>query len=255
MFQGCFPCRKALEKSLKKNSGISSTMNIIEEKLGDCAVKFYDSQFARKLFTNTWYTLATKLDSRGDAIFLNYGYAYLDSSKIDLKPEDEPDRYSIQLYHQLALHAPIAGAEVLEVGCGKGGGASYVTRYLRPKKYIGVDKCDAEIKFAKRRFSEIKNLSFKTADAHMLPFVDNTFDAVLNVETSHHYANMPMFLGEVRRVLKPGGTFLMTCYRKADKVSKLKEELAHSGLEKMSEEEINENVVRALDLEIGRAHV
>ena len=45
-------------------------------------------------------------------------------------------------------------------------------------------------------------------DAQDLPFPDESFDAVINVEASHIYPNFERFLGEVARVLRPGGHFL-----------------------------------------------
>jgi ubiquinone/menaquinone biosynthesis C-methylase UbiE len=40
-----------------------------------------------------------------------------------------------------------------------------------------------------------------------LPFPDESFDAVINVEASHAYPQLSRFLGEVARVLHPGGHF------------------------------------------------
>jgi len=49
---------------------------------------------------------------------------------IPLQPEDEPNRACIQLYHHVATQVPLRGMKVLEVSCGHGGGASYLTRTL-----------------------------------------------------------------------------------------------------------------------------
>ena len=63
---------------------------------------------------------------------MNYGWASLDptASALTLRPEDEPNRYCIQLYHRVASVVDLCGSDVLEVGCGRGRGASYVMRYL-----------------------------------------------------------------------------------------------------------------------------
>ena len=47
-------------------------------------------------------------------------------------------------------------------------------------------------------------------DAEHLPFDDESFDVVTNLESSHTYPDLRAFLGEVRRVLRPGGWFLHT---------------------------------------------
>jgi SAM-dependent methyltransferase len=44
-------------------------------------------------------------------------------------------------------------------------------------------------------------------DAEDLPFSDNEFDIVINVESSHNYPNLRRFFEEVARVLRPGGFF------------------------------------------------
>ena len=42
---------------------------------------------------------------------------------LPLEPEDEQNRYGIQLYHRTATQADLSGKKVLEVSCGHGGGA------------------------------------------------------------------------------------------------------------------------------------
>ena len=79
---------------------------------------------------------------------MNYGYADLDNPKtIELKPEDEAERYGLQLYHQAASWANLKGKDVLEVGSGRGGGASYIARYLEPNSYVGIDLSEPGIQF------------------------------------------------------------------------------------------------------------
>lgn len=51
---------------------------------------------------------------------------------LPLDAADERNRYCIQLYHRTAAQADLSGRRVLEVGCGNGGGASYLTRTMRP---------------------------------------------------------------------------------------------------------------------------
>src|SRR3546814_1062192 len=86
------------------------------------------------------------------------------SDLIDLLPGDEPDRYSIQLYHQTAAALDWTGLDGLEVGCGRGGGASYVARYLKPRSLVGLDIADRAIEFCRRRHAA-PGLSFVSGDA------------------------------------------------------------------------------------------
>ena len=63
--------------------------------------------------------------------FMNYGYSYLqDEKQVDLKEEDEINRYSIQLYHSLLEKVDHESKEILEVGSGRGGGSNYIATTL-----------------------------------------------------------------------------------------------------------------------------
>jgi SAM-dependent methyltransferase len=47
-------------------------------------------------------------------------------------------------------------------------------------------------------------------DVHDIQYASNSFNLVLNVESSHYYADLKKFIQEVERVLKPGGYFCWT---------------------------------------------
>jgi ubiquinone/menaquinone biosynthesis C-methylase UbiE len=53
------------------------------------------------------------------------------------------------------------------------------------------------------------NMETAVADAEALPFADARFDLVSCRIAPHHFGDIPLFVGEVRRVLKPGGTFAL----------------------------------------------
>jgi SAM-dependent methyltransferase len=184
--------------------------------------------------------------------FLNYGYASLNGERIPLREEDEPNRYPIQLYHHALSGTAIAGKDVLEVGSGRGGGASYVARYLHPRGLTGVDICKPAIQFSTARYADQDNLEFRVADALNLPFADDSFDVVLNIESAQHYGDMGRFLEEVHRVLRPGGDFLMACFEDASKNVFPRESLRQARLRLIREDDITANVARALELDGSR---
>ena len=80
-----------------------------------------------------------------------------------------------------------------------------------------------------------------------LPLEDGSVDAVINVESCHHYASMPSFLSEVRRVLRPGGHLLITDYREVHEMPILERYLAECGMPVCSGRDITANVLAALD--------
>ena len=89
-------------------------------------------------------------------------------------------------------------------------------------------------------------------DAQAMPFPDSSFDAVVNVESSHCYPSMDLFLAEVRRVLRPGGALLFADLRAAADVDGLRRSLATSGLETVHERDITAEVLRAMELDDSR---
>ena len=69
---------------------------------------------------------------------------------VPLAELDEPNRFPIQLYHRTATQADLSGKRVLEVGCGHGGGASYLVRTLHPASYTGLDLNPAAIALCRK---------------------------------------------------------------------------------------------------------
>ena len=194
--------------------------------------------------TQKLYSYISKKDTEGVITFMNYGYD--DNSPIELSAEDEKDRYTIQLYHLVANQVGLQGKDVLEVGSGRGGGASYVKRYLKPRSLTGLDLCDGAVDFCTSFHGE-NGLTFVQGNAQKMPFKDNSFDVVLNVESSHRYLDVPKFYSEVRRVLKPGGHFLYTDFFLRKRLPLTRSLLEEKGFAIKNEKTINEPVLRAVD--------
>jgi SAM-dependent methyltransferase len=80
-------------------------------------------------------------------------------------------------------------------------------------------------------------------DAENLPFADDAFGVVINIESSHSYPNIRSFFHEVSRVLRPGGHFLYADIIDPADVSQTREYLAGLGLCLDREEDITGNVL------------
>jgi SAM-dependent methyltransferase len=216
------------------------------------SARFFYSSLAEVLFTNAWYSLVAKLDRHGQETFMNYGYAELDGADPPVPAKLEVHRCAVQLYRHVVSRAELRGKDVLEIGCGRGGGASYVAAELAPRRYVGLDINATAIAFDRRHYRDQTNLAFVAGDAHALPFAGESFDVALNVESSHHYRDLAAFVGEAFRVLAPGGTFLMACFPRKNELARLREPLDRSRFECVLEEDITANVVRALELDSAR---
>lgn len=198
-----------------------------------------------------WGRLYERLARDRDALwrFMNYGFEDPDAPRPALDPADEPDRYGIQLYHHVVSAVDLRGRTVLEVGCGRGGGASYITRYLRPRLLVGMDLSPGAAALCRRHAA---GGAFVSGDAQALPFPAERFDAVVNVESSHCYPRMEAFSAEAFRVLRPGGVLLFADLRLRGAHHRLREQLLRPGFRVLRELDITAHVVRALHLDSPR---
>lgn len=207
-------------------------------------------QSIRPALWRVWHNVLNLLDSDYSKVFLNYGYASPNGEFDDLvlQDRDEADRYGIQLYQHVTRGVSLRQAAVLEVGCGRGGGASFLARYRKPKEYIGLDISERLVAYC-NRFHQIPGLSYLCGTATHLPFAAGRFDAVVNVESARCYGDTSAFFQEVYRVLKPGGFFCFTDMIKEQDLADMHGLLQKPGFHIICQKDIRENVVLALKLD------
>jgi SAM-dependent methyltransferase len=103
------------------------------------------------------------------------------------------------------------GQAVLDVGCGFGGTIARMNSRHRGVALHGLNIDPRQLLRAATIVAGDTNaIHLVGGDACSLPFVDRSFDAVIAVECSFHFASRCRFLKEVVRVLKPGGRFAAT---------------------------------------------
>ena len=199
--------------------------------------------FARDWLFRRWYWYVNRIDKAGEVRFLNYGYADDEWPALDVA--DERDRYCIQLYRHVAEAVSLRDSDVVEIGCGRGGGLAWVAKTFAPATALGLDLEPGAVRFCNRTYHR-PGLSFRQGDAHELPLPDECCDAVLNVESSHRYTDLPAFLAETRRILRPGGHLLLADYRYDHEMLAFRRDLAACGLTLVSTEDITAGVATAL---------
>ncbi len=105
------------------------------------------------------------------------------------------------------------GGSVLELACGSG----IATRRLRDRltpsvQLVATDLNEAMMNYAAQKFQAGESVEWKQADATELPFADQSFDVVVCQFGLMFFPDKPAAVAEVRRVLKPGGSFVFNVW-------------------------------------------
>ncbi len=206
-----------------------------------------------KWFTKKWYNLFSVLCGKVFAEFgcMNYGYSSpeLDDS-LAMEDEDAKERYQKQLYYHVVSSTgktKAKGLKILEVGSGRGGGISYIARTFKPEEIVGLELSSSAVDYCAKKYKDIKSLCFMQGDAEHIPFPDNYFDIVINVESSHCYPNFDNFISEVIRVLKPEGFVSITDCRYHNKLEEFREGLRREELRVIKDIDITSNIIDSLE--------
>jgi SAM-dependent methyltransferase len=105
-----------------------------------------------------------------------------------------------------AVAEAVAGRDVLEIGCGTGLILERTAAVAR--RATGIDLSAGMARFSATR----KGLTVAQASAVALPFADASFDVVYSFKVLPHVPDLGGTLGEIRRVLRPGGRAFVEVY-------------------------------------------
>jgi len=206
----------------------------------------------RRPMWRIWHNLVIRFDKDSTVNFMNYGFAGLNGDKaIELKQEDEVNRYCIQLYDHVVKEVDLENKRIIEVGSGRGGGAHYISRYYKPSKYTGVDISSGVIKFCNQCYN-VPGLSFIEGRAEKIPAETSSYDALVNVESARCYSDIKVFFKEVYRVLTDEGYFLFADMIEKGEVDEIKTKLAECGFSLVRQNDITKNVAKGLELDTKR---
>lgn len=107
------------------------------------------------------------------------------------------------VYQRLAGRC--ADREVLEAGCGEGYGADLIADVAR--RVIALDYDEATVAHVRARYPRVEIRHGNLAE---LPLPDESVDVVVNFQVIEHLWDQAQFVSECFRVLRPGGTFLVS---------------------------------------------
>lgn len=194
--------------------------------------------------------LSRRLEDVGLAdvsFFLNYGYLPIDSENESafVIREGTFNANSVRLVFEVIGALDLNGRTIVDIGCGRGGNTALIAEKFNAQ-VIGVDMSSEAIAFCRKTHTS-RPIEFRVGDALNLPLDDGSCDAIVNVESSHSYGNLPKFLGQVRRICRPGGWFLHTDFLGTDDWDYVRTRLTVLGFSVEADRDITANVLAARD--------
>jgi 2-polyprenyl-3-methyl-5-hydroxy-6-metoxy-1,4-benzoquinol methylase len=111
-----------------------------------------------------------------------------------------------RLFKAYVVAKPYVSGDVLEVGCGEGRGISLLSKHAR--SFTAIDKLKPVLDELQKQYPSARFLAM-----NIPPFgglMDNAYDFVASFQVIEHIQDDHTFLKEIHRVLKPGGTALLT---------------------------------------------
>jgi SAM-dependent methyltransferase len=228
----------------KDNSQVAMSAHLADDLLSTTADgwhSFYD-------------LLSRRLEAVGVAdssFFLNYGYVPTDSnneSSFTIR-QGTFNANSVRLVLEVIGSVDLNDRTIVEIGCGRGGNAALVAEKFSGQ-VIGIDMSAEAIAFCRKAHLS-RSIDFRVGDALNIPLADKSCDAIINVESSHSYGNLPKFLSEVHRICRPEGWFLHTDFLSAEDWDYVRMRLKALGFSTESDRDITSNVLASRDQASG----
>lgn len=105
---------------------------------------------------------------------------------------------------------PKLGEAILDVGCGSALFVRSLAEAVGSKgRACGVDLSEEQLAAARETCTGLSNVELQTGDAIALPFSADSFDAVTSIHVIEYINEVERALGEIFRVLKPGGRLVI----------------------------------------------
>ncbi|MFB7476420.1 methyltransferase domain-containing protein [Kitasatospora sp. NPDC056184] len=153
------------------------------------------------------YDRYTDLGSATLGESLHFGYWDTPDSTVPLA--EATDRLTDLMTDRLAIGH---GARVLDLGCGTGAPGTRIARRTGAQ-VTGISVSGRQVERANALSASLglaDRARFEHADAMDLPFAEDSFDAVIALESIIHMPDRAHVLGQVARVLRPGGRLVLT---------------------------------------------
>jgi ubiquinone/menaquinone biosynthesis C-methylase UbiE len=127
------------------------------------------------------------------------------------------EKFGREVAEKLTLRG-FEGARILDVGCGFGATAIALAQALPRSEVVGIDLSDPLLELAIQTTQAAGlggRVAFERADVQKIPYNDDTFDALINLQMLHIVENPVVMLDEMERVLAPDGVLFMADIRRS----------------------------------------
>lgn len=101
---------------------------------------------------------------------------------------------------------PKSGDRIIDIGAGRGKKAARISQAFPGTELFAVDPSERRVAKAKRDYPSVRST---VAGAEKLPFEDAFFDKAYSTMALHHFSDLDRALGEVARVVRPGGLYVV----------------------------------------------
>lgn len=203
--------------------------------------------------TNLWRLFYDELGKLNFLKTMNWGYSINnDINKISTyempKNYSKSDINSLNLYYYLVEtainYSKIQVKMNADIGCGKGGGVSFINKCFKYDKSIGYDFSTESLNQAKIDYFDEK-IEFKYFDARKLQYCEPV-DLITNVESFHCYGYKSKFFENCYNMLNENGILAMTDFIDIKLIQKLRKE-ASEYFNLLYLEDISPNVIMSVD--------
>lgn len=153
------------------------------------------------------------MNTQRDPEFDRYATSYRDMHKTSVRASgEEPEYFAAYKVAWIAQALGAAAAakplDVLDFGCGVGGSIPHLRRYLPNAGIIGADVSGESIGLAKEAHPDVR---FQSITDMRIDLADDSVDVAMAACVYHHIppAERALWTSEIRRVLRPGGSFFL----------------------------------------------
>jgi ubiquinone/menaquinone biosynthesis C-methylase UbiE len=123
-----------------------------------------------------------------------------------------------QEYAQKLASQGFDQGKIIDIGCGFGATNLVLAERFVESEIVGIDLSEPLLELARETAAEANlggRIRFEKADVHQIPYPDDTFDVVLNINMVHLVDKPVQMLNEIERILMPGGYLYIADLRRS----------------------------------------